>query len=61
MSSKQHPAKDFKISEDFTMTRTIEYYRMRIHKLEQCDESVNRNIINKLKRKVRALENTGQE
>jgi hypothetical protein len=50
-----------KLQEDFTMTRTIEYYRMRIHKLEQRDESVNRNIINKLKRKVRALENAGQE
>jgi hypothetical protein len=34
---------------------------MRIHKLEQRDEGINRHIINKLKRKVRALENTGQE
>lgn len=46
------------------MTRTIEYYTTRIHKLEQRDPVINHNIINKLKRKIRALEsakNTGQE
>jgi hypothetical protein len=64
MSSKQHPATDFKISEDFTMTQTIESLKVRIHKLEQRDPVINHNIINKLKRKIRALEsakNTGQE
>ena len=60
MSSKQHPAK-VKISEDFTMKRTIEYYRVRMHKLEQRDPVANHNIIKKLQRKIRALENTGQE
>jgi len=43
------------------MKRTIEYYKVRMHKLEQRDPVVNHNIINKLQRKIRALENTGQE
>ena len=43
------------------MTRTIEYYKMRIHLLEQKDPNVNSKIIKKLRRKVRAMENTGQE
>ena len=43
------------------MNRTIEYYKTRIHQLEQKDESLNRRIISKLKRKVRAMENKGQE
>lgn len=42
------------------MTRTIEYYKVRIHMLEQCDPVGNNRIIRKLKRKVRAME-TGQE
>jgi hypothetical protein len=46
------------------MTRTVEYYKVRIHKLSQRDAIGNQRIINKLKRKVRAMEsatNTGQE
>lgn len=42
------------------MNRTIEYFKVRLHKLEQRDPVVNRNIINKLRRKIRAME-TGQE
>ena len=42
------------------MNRTIEYYKVRVHKLEQRDPVVNRNIINKLRRKIRTME-TGQE
>lgn len=42
------------------MTRTIEYFKVRVHKLEQRDPVVNRSIINKLKRKIRTME-TGQE
>lgn len=61
MRGKQHPAKHFKLLEDFIMRRTIEYYRTRIHLLEQRDPNVNSKIIKKLKRKVRAMENTGQE
>lgn len=38
------------------MTRTIESMRNRIHKLEQKDVVGNAKIINKLKRKIRALE-----
>lgn len=36
---------------------TIESLQVQIHKLEQRDPVMNKNIINKLKRKVRALEN----
>lgn len=46
------------------MTRTIEYYKTRIHLLEERDSVVNSKIINKLKRKVRAMElanSIGQE
>ena len=43
------------------MNRTIEYYKIRIHQLEQRDESANRRIINKMKRKIRAMESKGQE
>lgn len=50
-----------KLLEDLIMRRTIKYYEMRIHLLEQRDPNVNSKIINKLKRKVRAMKNTGQE
>lgn len=46
------------------MTQTIESLKVRIHKLEQRDPVSNQKIINKLKRKIRALESaesTGQE
>lgn len=46
------------------MQKTIEDYEVRIHQLEQRDANGNKNIINKLKRKIRAIEkakNTGQE
>lgn len=43
------------------MTRTIEYYKTRIHLLEQRDPNVNSKIIKKLKRRVKNMENTGQE
>ena len=46
------------------MTQTIESLKVRIHKLERRDAVSNQGIINKLKRKVRAMEsakNTGQE
>lgn len=43
------------------MNRTIEYYEARIHILEERDSVVNSKIIKKLKRKVRALKNTGRE
>lgn len=39
------------------MNNKIEYYKIRIQLLERRDPMANRNIINKLKRKVRALEN----
>lgn len=39
------------------MNNTIEYYKARIQLLERRDPVVNFRIINKLKRKVRALEN----
>lgn len=39
------------------MKPTIESLQVQIHKLEQRDAVMNRSIINKLKRKVRALEN----
>ena len=38
------------------MTKTIEYLQNRIHKLTEKDYMVNKNIINKLQRQVRALE-----
>ena len=43
------------------MTRTVEYYKVRIHKLSQRDPIGNQRIVNKLKRKVKAMENKGQE
>ena len=43
------------------MNRTIGYYEVRIHLLEERDSVVNSKIIKKLKRKVRALKKTGQE
>ena len=43
------------------MKRTIEYYKARVHLLEQRDPVGNGNIIRKLKRKIRAMENLGQE
>ena len=38
------------------MTKTIEYLQNRIHKLTEKDYTMNKNIINKLQRQVRALE-----
>lgn len=35
---------------------TVDELKIRIHKLQQRDAVVNANIINKLKRRVRALE-----
>jgi hypothetical protein len=46
------------------MKPTIESLKVQIHKLEQRDPVTNQKIINKLKRRVRALEKaqtTGQE
>lgn len=46
------------------MAQTIESLKVRIHKLEQRDAVSNQKIINKLKRKIRAMEcteNKGQE
>ena len=46
------------------MAQTIESLQVRIHKLEQRDAVNNQKIINKLKRKIRAMEcteNEGQE
>lgn len=48
----------------FIMNRTIEYFKLRIHMLEERNALENQRIINKLKRKVRAMEskeNTGRE
>ena len=39
------------------MAHTIEGLKTRIHTLEQRDPVVNKNIINKLYRKIRAIEN----
>lgn len=38
------------------MDNTIERLKIRIHKLQQRDPVVNASLINKLKRRVRALE-----
>ena len=38
------------------MTRTIEALKVRVHKLEQKDAAINKRIINKLVRQIRALE-----
>ena len=38
------------------MNRTIEYFKLRIHMLAERDAVGNQRIINKLKRKVRAME-----
>ena len=38
------------------MTRTIEYLNNRIHKLTAKDFIMNKNIISKLQRQIRALE-----
>lgn len=46
------------------MIRSIEYYQMRLHALEQRDPVANRGIIAKLTRRIRALESAqhkGQE
>ena len=46
------------------MSHTIESLEVQIHKLEERDAVGNKNIINKLKRKVRAMknaQNTGRE
>lgn len=39
------------------MTKTIEILEARINLLEQRDPVENRNIVNKLKRQIRKLEN----
>ena len=39
------------------MTRTIEMLKGRIHLLQERGEETNKNIINKLKRQIRKLEN----
>ena len=39
------------------MFNTIEALKIRIHQLQQRDPVTNAKIINKLKRRVRALEN----
>lgn len=39
------------------MTNTIDMLKVRIHKLQQRDPVLNHNIISKLQRQVRALEN----
>lgn len=39
------------------MTITIEKLKNRIHLLQERGEEVNKNIINKLKRQLRKLEN----
>ena len=38
------------------MTRTIGYFENRVHKLAERDFMMNKNIINKLQRQIRALE-----
>lgn len=38
------------------MKHTIEYYKLRIHMLSERDAIGNQRIINKLKRKVKAME-----
>lgn len=38
------------------MRRTVEYLENRARKLENRDPVINRNIINKLYRQIRALE-----
>lgn len=43
------------------MNNTIEQLKARIHLLQQRDPVVNANIINKLKRRIRALENKANE
>lgn len=40
------------------MNNTVEALKVRIHKLQQKDPVMNRNIINKLQRRVRILENS---
>ena len=37
------------------MKRTIEELEIRIHQLEKRDSVINKNIINKLKRRVEAM------
>ena len=39
------------------MTNTIDALKIRIHNLQQRDPVMNANIIAKLKRRIRALEN----
>ena len=39
------------------MYNTIEALKIRIHKLQQKDPVVNGNLIRKLQRRVRAMEN----
>ena len=36
---------------------TIEALKIRMHKLQMRDPVVNKNIINKLRRRIRAMEN----
>ena len=44
------------------MANTIESYEVRIHKLQQRDPVGNKRLINKLKRRVRAMKSeSGQK
>lgn len=43
--------------EEQKMNNTIEALKIRIHQLQERDPVGNANLINKLKRRVRALEN----
>ena len=39
------------------MNNTIEALKIRMHKLQMKDPVMNANLINKLKRRIRAMEN----
>ena len=43
------------------MKRTTEYYEVRKNLLEQRDATMNKNIINKLARKIRELESNNNK
>ena len=43
------------------MYRTIDGMKIRMHYLKQRDPVANEKIINKIKRKIKAIENKGQE
>ena len=46
-----------KKTKEKTIMKTIEALESRIHTLEQRNPTANKNIINKLKRQIRALQN----